>query len=106
MSRVDSPLERRGLRRLCSCSMAASPRDIVVIVNFSAGHGNGDLSRGISEAFRANGVQIRIVEMRSGDDVPALAAAAVIGPETILVAAGGGRTGGGGGGGAGGPGWG
>src|SRR5258708_29293342 len=92
MSRVDSPLERRGLRRLCSCSMAASPRDIVVIVNFSAGHGNGDLSRGISEAFRAHGVEITIVEMRSGDDLPALAAPAAIGPETIVVAAGGAAT--------------
>jgi len=69
--------------------MAASPPDIVVIVNFSAGHGNGDLSRRISEAFRAHGVEIRIVEMTSGDDVRARAAAALIGPETVVVAAGG-----------------
>ena len=69
--------------------MAAPPRDIVVIVNFSAGHGDADLSRRISEAFLAHGVEVRIIEMSSGDDARAQAATAVIGPETVVVAAGG-----------------
>jgi diacylglycerol kinase family enzyme len=69
--------------------MAASPRDILVIVNFSAGPGDAGLSRRISDAFRAQGAEIRVAEMSSGDDARPLAAASAIGPGTFVVAAGG-----------------